>query len=261
MTTRREFISSSAALLGTEAIASPIKSLIGASETGRIQKDIVIPTPNDYVQNGLVCMYDGEWNIDIGQHENASKIWYDLCNKRQISLINDAVFEEKCLNTTTTKPWSSKRSGFPAFITFEACGFFDSIDTSLGASHVPPLFLVNGNRGLFFWGTNNTIQYSTYTSTAYGGHGHGQLWDSYPKFHTIGGYNEDNISTTYSDGYAKKTSFNRQGPAQNAEYFQGGGYYGDGIKAKIYNLRFYNRKLSENEIMQNYRIDKARFGL
>ena len=60
---RREFISGTTALLGGIATASPVKSIIGASNTRLVKEnEIIKPSPYDYVQNGLVALYDGEYN-------------------------------------------------------------------------------------------------------------------------------------------------------------------------------------------------------
>ena len=36
------------------------------------------PTARDYVQNGLIAMWDGEWNAGLGVHDPNATTWVDL---------------------------------------------------------------------------------------------------------------------------------------------------------------------------------------
>lgn len=54
---RREFISSGLSALGMGAIAAPIRSVVGAAETGI--GDVAVPTAADYIQDGLTNLLDG----------------------------------------------------------------------------------------------------------------------------------------------------------------------------------------------------------
>lgn len=72
---RRDFIAGAGAILATGAIARPVRSLLSNRD---LIDNILMPTAADYVQNGLVAMYDGIENAGFGVHDSLSPIWKDL---------------------------------------------------------------------------------------------------------------------------------------------------------------------------------------
>ena len=80
METRREILKSGIWLTGIlaacESPASVVKSLLGAKLSGYAEgsKD----WRNPYVTDGLVAMWDGEWNAGGGVHDASAMTWKDI---------------------------------------------------------------------------------------------------------------------------------------------------------------------------------------
>ena len=74
MVTRRGFISSgvAAACIGNVALGKPVRSALG----GRDREGSSWSNP--YVTDGLIAMWDGEWNAGGGVHDAAAATWKDL---------------------------------------------------------------------------------------------------------------------------------------------------------------------------------------
>lgn len=85
--------------------AQPIKSIIAAERIKVIEKEEL--DPNQYVTDGLVAWYDGEWNVGIGEHDSSATVWKDLSensNDLQIPRLGiDAFWEDDCLRTASTR--------------------------------------------------------------------------------------------------------------------------------------------------------------
>ena len=62
-------------LIGVVACATPIKSMLGADGVEIVEVD---ENANPYITDGLVAMWDGEWNAGIGIHDDNAIVWKDL---------------------------------------------------------------------------------------------------------------------------------------------------------------------------------------
>lgn len=60
------------------------------------------PTARDYVQDGLVAMWDGIENAGWGVHDPNATVWTDLVNGMGITLIKQAMFSENSLRIVAT---------------------------------------------------------------------------------------------------------------------------------------------------------------
>lgn len=60
------------------ALAKPVKSILSADNTEFIEGTSFAPTAADYVQDGLVAMWDAIENVDWGVHDNDSTVWVEL---------------------------------------------------------------------------------------------------------------------------------------------------------------------------------------
>ena len=72
---RREFIvGAGAAFASPFAIGKPVRSSLGADYVSKAAEGWT----NPYVTDGLVAMWDGEWNAGGGMHDGTLTDWYDL---------------------------------------------------------------------------------------------------------------------------------------------------------------------------------------
>jgi len=78
--------------------SAPVKSNIGAKGIEYIDGETAIPTAADYVQDGLVAMWDGIENAGWGVHDDEAIVWKDLvgdldlrCNRTPVWNRDEAV--------------------------------------------------------------------------------------------------------------------------------------------------------------------------
>ena len=62
--------------------SSPVKSMLGADRTTDAEES----NPNPYVTDGLIAMWDGEWNVGLGIHDSSSTTWVDLVGDKDVTL-------------------------------------------------------------------------------------------------------------------------------------------------------------------------------
>ena len=75
--------------------SSPVKSNIGAKGIEYIEEKTSIPTAADYIQDGIVCMYDGIENAGWGIHGQNETKWLDLISGSYADLNGKGAFEDK----------------------------------------------------------------------------------------------------------------------------------------------------------------------
>ena len=79
-------------------LASPIKSGIGARSICTVDSEAKQYTAADYIQDGLIAMYDGIENVGIGQHDNAATNWIDLVGTNSGVLAGIIEWGANCLH-------------------------------------------------------------------------------------------------------------------------------------------------------------------
>ena len=235
-------IPSSAMPLGLRLIATP-KSKWDAQKT-----------PDDYVQDGLVAMWDGEWNAGRGVHDPNATVWVDLTgNGYDATVENGTSWGNKSFNCGNhaaiykgvlfggnftaelitrgnldemTDPW-------PARLCCEcdSWSFFSNKRMNFGAK-IP--------------GSSRTYITPVYLDPVYIIHD-----DTKPDVvayysHEYRNYSTSNVYTSQSHS--------------DTWYIGGNGCRHLGESAKFYCVRLYNRALTAEEVAHNYEIDKARFG-
>ena len=57
-------------------LAEPIKSNLAASNIAFADSKEQLENP--YIQDGLIAMWDGEWNVGLGTHDDKSPEWKNL---------------------------------------------------------------------------------------------------------------------------------------------------------------------------------------
>ena len=214
---------------------------------------------NPYVTDGLVAMWDGEWNAGGGVYEESSKIWKDIAGQNDLALglgiyFRDGrlvcngngcgAFRQGTLNTETVELVLSRSSNTRSY----DCVFVDS-DTRYSAE----------KKSFGFFGKN----FSSKILWAY----------NYP---------DENIGRLVSilvDKVNKRVYFNgvEQAPSRDAidwawsaavicvggRNLTGAADYTSTVcfLGEIAACRAYRRALTKDERDANYAIDKARFNL
>lgn len=232
-----------------------------------------MPTAKDYVQNGLVAMWDGIENAGWGVHDASATTWKDLAGTEDLIFTTTGAhpphWEDNCAARTTTTRWAvvfaTSQNADTDADTVEVVTDFTWYNND-----IYPTGLVGGRQGRLIGVANN----SQGSSVLFAGYatGKGVPLGSTTKFTAsilFSGTGNASVADYYLDGnhYSSdrlettKTDWNSQSPY----YFVIGGRRASdndcGYSGKIFCVRKYNRALTADEIARNYAIDKARFNL
>jgi len=227
-----------------------------------------------YVSNGLMCLYDGEYNSEFGKSKKA-KAWYDLSKNNNNATLknfdfnktsgwtgnsllldgkNDWVSMQKIYNNNMTVEIALKilneKDGKKLYVidNYESGGMGIEKNTSgymLGA--------VNVDGSYYTALSNNKINDNTKYSLTLQYNGSNIL------------YRENDIKyNTYAEGRIKE-------PINSTRFALGVNASGENYdnmesseafnNFEVYSVRIYNRALTDEEISQNYNVDKERFGI
>lgn len=220
----------------------------------------------DYVTDGMILYLDGINNTIDGHDNNETSTWYDLSpSKNNATLYNCTVSENGIIFNGTKS----------SYATLPESGFGNSnkstIEVVTNAMNNGPVYVDNCNishRALVLYTNKRVATWAgTGNNTCYM---HETNLDLFNKTHAYSIlYDEEdyNKNVVYIDSQ-KTTQISTKGGVSNTiSYPQiGKRYYKDAttwlyFKGTIYSIRVYNRHLNENELLHNYNVDKARFGL
>ena len=75
------------------AVSAPTKSMIGAKATVTTSNAEMKYTARDYVQEGLVAIWDGIENIGYGLHDSNATVWIDLSGNDNHAIVSNGTFD------------------------------------------------------------------------------------------------------------------------------------------------------------------------
>lgn len=211
----------------------------------------------EYVTDGLLLYYDALNNTGTG-HSNSATTWKDLSGNGNDGVITGGTWENNSLKFTT----SNKNNGVKTADNFPI-DFSNTFDITFKLSDVSSVETLFGARTtttngfmLFNYNTNNALTLDTKGSST-----RVVLGDRLVENKTY------NVTVTFSGTtvklyvngqLAKTTSFTDASINFPLTIFTAGtrsNSLGD-----IYSVRVYDRALGDGEVMQNYNLDKARYG-
>ena len=225
---------------------------------------------NPYVTDGLIAMWDGEWNAGGGVHDPNATRWNDLVrpdHSIKFTLLSGDVWGNDHLLTSQFHNlggvygggWYFEDTGITNTIAGKTFEFVFDVDS-----------VVQAGDHVFSW---STLQSGPFALK--------NVW-SYLRF-TGGGngnYGNDNDSFSLSEFIGKKFAghfsldidgkvlyFNGEPARENFTYEAGSnksyplqiGAFGQTVKWK--SIRIYDKRLTAAEISANYAVDAARFNL
>lgn len=225
-----------------------------------------------YVTNGIVTHYDGIRNMENG-HDTSSTIWKDLSGNGNDGILSGCSWNEdslvldgKSFVNANANPLFNEIGGTPD-MTVEVVsekntktyGNIIGLTNNVNNFSYMSLWTCNGDDGrcysVEYSGTTGAtnwqqktfsytdIPLNTKNSISYGK-------DAINYFTYFNANKKDEVAISHSLGW-KSNEFYIGRPTSNNYYFTG----------KIYSVRVYKRALTQEEISQNYEIDKARFGI
>lgn len=209
------------------------------------------PTAKDYVQNGLVAMWDGIENAGWGVHDASATKWKDLVGNYDFNLNSSATINSNHIYCDGTQ--SAGNTGA-------------LIDVPVVTLEIVAQYLnSSGNTAIFMTGGNNSYYYTEVFATS---SSNASFIFSYYfvdwKDTVVHSWSKNlNNTDCYKDGANVRTKGNATLDVSSARGYIGriGGTGDVGCQCRIYSIRLYSRALTADEIARNYAIDKARFGL
>lgn len=217
---------------------------------------------NPYVMDGLIAMWDGEWNAGGGVHNPNATNWIDVVSGRIAKGIGNPAFSDNAaIGDGGTYFDTETNFNYIQKVTLEVCLNYSEIrhGSPISAAESGAVGIQAADN-VFFWAVGNPN----------GG------WFENTSFNI--NLNETQTLSGIADGFSKVfmngelfITFLNSGvngirwPNKNKFYI--GFDYGDynyesnSFVGKIHCVRVYDRGLSPSEILANYAIDKARFSL
>ena len=268
MTTRKQFLKDigSVAALSTLSLnaktaqASPHRGILGANGICYVNTKNGMPTAKDYVQDGLVTMWDGIENAGWGVHDAVATSWVDLINGIKSNVLECGTFNTNAFVVSTPKTVSLDSVDFYDFtdITIELI-----LSDSFGrTSNDVYLEGDNNNKGISFqsnvsafhsrFGCNVNLYFqyfiSTSTTVPIGG--------DFRAYAAVTSSATSRETWWYCNGksiynYARiKQPFHTIGIGKRTS-----------CCGEFHRIAIYSRALTAAEIAHNYSLDKKRFNL
>lgn len=222
------------------------------------------PTARDYVQNGLIAMWDGEWNAGPGVHNSAATTWKNLVSDNpQFDLaitVGNVEWGENYMRLVNRAPAAVCQNPMITMNDNES-GTVEIVIFTEQINNVDSVLAVGRDFGGNPFGF---CQSSTGSAFKY----HGDGWDvrngETVLYQYVGKDEFRNANPRYMNGVDVSSGSSTTDATVSTKYGYGFGTIDvgrfPGFK-RIYSCRIYNRSLDAAEIAANYAIDKARFNL
>ena len=264
MTTRRNILKGGAGLAAILAAQSAPAILVRSMVAARgsffgMGGGAKIPTAADYVQDGLIAMWDGIENAGWGVHDANATVWKDLIGTRDATLSGSFAWgpnfwDVRSVSGMGLATWDG--TNLPVSQTWEivihpsATSGYGRIIAEGGQGVASPVIENRSNR-LYMYGygrDNASDPISGYSNLDL--HSHVIVHPSGgPFYYYIDGVQKwTQTTSTDSIGFTSAFFANRANLQR-------------GLDAKYYSVRLYARALTAAEIAANNAVDKARFNL
>lgn len=233
-------------------------------------------TTMGYVTDGLVLHFDGINNTGIG-HSDSLAVWKNLAPGASITSSFDTMGIYVKGNFDLSTPGSTGNSGwYPDSLQFDGVDDYLMFKTLYKYSR-PTLEMV-----VSYYDTAKGDVFNNYQSGGIGfnkGTNRFQVYISSDwryvngssvvpnKIYALSGKYDGSYLYLYENGVKYQTSrtgnitYNSTAPLAMACNPSAAGDCGSFIKVRVYSIRLYNRALTEEEVLQNYNVDKVRFGI
>lgn len=234
------------------SFCAPIRSAIGGRQSFMIEVSEQGYSAADYVQEGLIAIWDGIENAGWGVHEDSPSRWIDLIGGNDLTLLQGVVFGSNFV--TTDNSFSSSYYGAVnqriEFLTIE----FVFETESSSQQYIQMDLYRRSSVGV--WDTY--IGVGLWKAVSYGRSTVGERISAsvfYPTF-------SDNVPIhAYVNGEVLPFVNVNFSKPYSVAWTIGGTAYGNPFIGKIFCVRLYDRELSDSERIHNLKVDEGRFGL
>lgn len=212
-----------------------------------------VPTARDYVQDGLIAMWDGIENAGWGQHDPNATLWKDLVGDNDLVLQNTAHFDENSLVSADRDKLTALCSARLPYASIEVCAFFDES---------------RGSSSLVCFGNSvddeRMLTISPFSMQTYNGNHMLRLTTPVDPKCSWAGVHDGNQHYAYVRGAlaSGENRVNEWGTRNGTFGLSGSSNYSSwSFVGAYYSVRLYSHALTAEELAANYAVDKARFGL
>ena len=218
------------------------------------------PTARDYVQDGLIAMWDGIENAGWGVHDASATTWADLVGRSATAPIPSGwSFSDKCLNVESSDSLTFPTQFYQTYTVeylFQVVQYVNECLFESVAGNAGFRYKLTSGSGLqlYFNSGYLTVNTATYAET---------FLAPMSVSGSVVGQQTQGIVASYKNG-SLVGSGTLEAPTATADtpsWSIGRRNTKYGCKQKCYAFRLYNRALTSDEIAANYAIDKARFNL
>ena len=238
--------------------SNPVKSNIGARSIDYIDGEDRVISAADYVQDGLVAMWDGIENAGWGVHDDtATKLFELVSGQTDYGVASTFTANTDNMEVSVENASVSTHSHFGAavanaissgYVYIEAIVFVDSLGGQIYGNKIQ---IVDGTFG---WQYRTGVGGLSMFSSG---------WVSARDISTINAdkvrlaIDLDSINSTITYHVGTQSSAAKSIKISSLPSIASIRHVG----TKIFNIRSYNRPLTDEEINYNYSIDKIRFNL
>ena len=237
---------------------------------------------NPYVTDGLVAMWDGEWNAGPGKHDPNATVWKDLVGSNDLSIENRpyAYFVDNHLVVDDRNGIYNTRN--PETLIRIKFNEMSDVLADYRATHESVLsYDYNGEGGNGFsfmfggfcgsvltvgaYGSNSSMNVCCmFNNSTYG------IRYFYINNHGIGGFGKKVCMSCATSSTNNDVHINGVPVTQDATWSDSGTFRNElrffqlekkKAISSLYNYRVYSRILTPEERAANYAVDKARFNL
>ena len=224
------------------------------------------PTARDYIQDGLIAMWDGIENAGWGIHDASATVWKDLVGNRDWTL-----------GTSTSYEWTANsfdaKNQYAATQDFVSGALVDTVEICAktkysGTPSANVAFVIIGRSTSATTGSYFGLLYRNQFTSMMSCYGfYANTYSSFKGLKTSFSFPSIK-STSGAFAYFNGTRMNSSGnntldymETQRGSVARIGGIATFAIPVEVFNIRLYSRTLSADEIRHNYEIDKERFNL
>ncbi len=259
MVSRRELLKGGlglAGILASRQCPAFVKGLVAAANTSLLE---VTAGPNPYVSNGLIAMWDGDWNAGWDEHDSTATVWKDLVGGYDLTgqITGNSKWRDNSMyfqgnqspptyfRLDTTEKSNELSNAAKSFcITFKADPVRGNGQTIVMPNANQSLIICPVKQGSITLGYGGSRARS-FTDTNY--------WHFF--------YYEYNKSSVVIDNVAYSLDLWGEQLKGSVLCIGGTGLGYQGFDGTIGNIKMYSRGLTSAEVAKNYGIDKERFGI
>lgn len=277
----KRMVAALAILMAASLVGKPTVDALGAKEGFAVGADVEV-TAADYIQDGLIALWDGIENAGWGIHDDSAPVWKDLTGKHKsvdvsarLRWDDDGLVVNKAINTYINLTCLKNKYGHSnGPLTIEQVGeFTDNLDYS-GFSIVQIRNSGDAEYGVSA-GESISVPCTSRNVPRYGmgmqscfPWPSGLFFEPRSSYDGMFNYSMTCDGTTFSIYKLglPQVKHRECGPwswynQYNSLRFFWAANGGTTGTAKAYCVRLYDRELSDTEILYNHLVDKIRFGL